>query len=78
MPAEVRLPSSWSLNLVVTRAPRTAIPRTPPSSRVVLVAADATPACRGSTEPMTAAVIGAIVMAIPAPQTMKAGRITAS
>ena len=52
------------------------MPNTPPISRLVLVAADATPACRVSTEPITAAVIGVMVMAIPAASTMKAGRST--
>ena len=52
------------------------MPNTPPNSRLVLVAAEATPACRGCTDAMTAAVIGVMVMAIPAARTMNDGRMT--
>ena len=47
--------------------PRRAIPRTPPTSRLVLVIAEPRPARCGPTAPITAAVIGAIVEPIPFP-----------
>jgi hypothetical protein len=47
--------------------PRSAIPSTPPTSRLVLVIAEPRPARCGPTEPITAAVIGAIVEPIPFP-----------
>ena len=52
------------------------MPNTPPISRLVFVAAEATPACWGGPSAMTAAVIGVIVMAIPAASTRNAGRST--
>ena len=52
------------------------MPNTPPISRLVFVAADATPACRVSTEPITAAVMGVMVEAIPPARTRKAGNST--
>src|SRR5438876_467800 len=64
------------LKLLVTMAPSSAIPNTPPISRLVLVAADATPACRVSTDPITAAVIGVMVDAIPPASTRNAGSRT--
>ncbi len=42
----------------------------------MFVAAEATPACRVSTDAITAAVIGVMVMAMPVARTMKAGRST--
>src|SRR5437763_14495401 len=53
------------LNELVTMAPSNAMPNTPPISRLVFVAAEATPAFQTGTEPMTAAVMGVIVLAIP-------------
>ncbi len=64
------------MNDDVTTAPSRAIPNTPPSSRLVFVAAEATPARWTGTLAITAAVIGAMVEAIPAPMTTMEGRIT--
>src|SRR5207247_330158 len=64
------------LNAAVTMAPSRAIPKTPPSSRLVLVAADATPARWTGTDPITALVMGAMVRAMPLPITTIEGRMT--
>src|SRR5436190_23332115 len=64
------------LNELVTTAPSSAIPNTPPISRLVLVAAEATPAFLNGTEAMTAAVIGVMVLAIPVARTRNDGSST--
>ena len=51
-----------------------ATPKTPPIIRIIESTPDAAPALVRSTEPITAAVIGDIVMPIPTPPTMNAGR----
>src|SRR5438093_3926381 len=76
IPCWISDPSHEFLNELVTMAPSSAIPNTPPISRLVFVAAEATPAFRTGTEPMTAAVIGVMVLAIPAASTRNEGRIT--
>src|SRR5438874_5159141 len=74
--AWTRAGSHPRLNELVTMAPSRAIPNTPPISRLVFVAAEATPAFRTGTDPMTAAVIGVIVLAMPAARTRNAGSRT--
>src|SRR5205823_15081874 len=64
-PWDMREGSQARLNELVTMAPSSAIPNTPPISRLVLVAAEATPAFLNGTDAMTAAVIGVMVLAIP-------------
>ena len=51
-----------------------ATPKTPPIIRIIESTPDAAPALVRSTEPITAAVIGDIVIPIPIPPTMNAGR----
>ena len=46
---------------------RTAMPSTPPSSRIALVAPEAWPASSGRTAPSTALAAGAKTIAMPAP-----------
>jgi hypothetical protein len=70
-----RLAVQARLNAAVTIAPRSATPKTPPSSRLVFVAAEATPAWRVGTDAITAAVMGAIVSAIPDPHTIMDGKM---
>src|SRR5438128_10313987 len=60
MPAAVMAVLHPLLKLLVTIAPRRAIPNTPPISRLVFVAADATPAWRVPTDPITAAAIAVL------------------
>ena len=80
MAASLITPSCWAFrpspataganalfSCVVKMAPRSAMPSTPPTSRLVLVIADPSPARCGPTEFMTAAVIGAMVAPIPWP-----------
>ena len=54
-------------------AARTATPRTPPSSRIALLAPDAWPASCGRTAPRTALATGANTSAMPVPPSTKAG-----
>lgn len=63
---------SW----VVSTAPSSAMPSTPPTSRLVFVTADPSPARCGPTAFMTAAVIGAIVDPMPWPIITKIGNST--
>src|SRR5438105_2005586 len=76
MPAAAMAVLHPLLKLLVTIAPSRAIPNTPPISRLVFVAADATPAWRVATDPITAAVMGVIVEAIPPASTRNAGNRT--
>ena len=62
-----------AFSVVVRTVPRTAIPSTPPTSRLVFVIADPRPARCGPTAFMTAAVIGAITAPIPCPITVNTG-----
>src|SRR5919197_4739130 len=71
-----RLAVNARLKAAVTMAPMSATPNTPPSSRLLFVPAEATPACRVGTDANTAAVIGAMVRAIPDPHTIIDGKIT--
>src|SRR6266496_3591214 len=75
-PDEINREVNPLLKADVTMAPSRAIPNTPPISRLVLVAAEATPAFAVGTDPITAAVMGDMVMAIPVARTRNAGRIT--
>ena len=54
-------------------APRTAIPNTPPSSRIALLAPEAMPSWSRRTEPRTTLATGAKKSDIPIPETMNAG-----
>ena len=58
------------MSLVVRMVPRSAIPKTPPTSRLVFDMAEPRPARWGPTEFITAAVIGAMTDAIPWPMIM--------
>ena len=53
-----------------------AIPSDPPTWRMLLITADPTPAWATGTEPIAAAVVGAIVIAIPNPPTSRPGRMS--
>ena len=66
------------LSFIVRIVPRSAIPSTPPTSRLVFVIADPSPARCGPTAFITAAVIGAIVAPIPWPITRKIGNMYAN
>ena len=70
-PMAARRAGSTAVSRPVTMAPSSAIPNTPPISRLVLVVADAIPARAAGTELMTAAVIGVIVSPMPTPMTVK-------
>ena len=59
----------------VTIAPRSAMPNTPPISRLALVVAEAMPALCGGTVLMTAAVIGLMTMAMPKPARLSSGQM---
>ena len=48
--------------------PSTATPRAPPTSRLVSLTAEPTPALASGMDSMTAPVAGAVVMAMPAAQ----------
>ncbi len=61
--------------MVVRIVPRSAMPKTPPTSRLVFVMAEPKPARCGPTEFITAAVIGAMTAAIPWPMIMNTGSI---
>ena len=50
--------------------PSTATPRAPPTSRVVSLTAEPTPACAGGREPMMDSVAGAMVSPMPAASTI--------
>src|SRR6266516_4781988 len=75
-PCATSCPVKARRNADVTMAPSRATPNTPPSSLLVLVAAEATPAFLVGTDAMTAAVMGATVRAIPEPHTTIDGKIT--
>src|SRR5207302_5839771 len=75
-PCATSCPVRARRNADVTMAPSRATPNTPPSSRLVLVAAEATPACLVGTEAITAAVMGAMVRAMPEPHTTMDGKMT--
>ena len=77
IPAFARWARNARVNTAVVSAPSEATPSTPPSSRLVLAAAEASPTRPGSAEPMTAVDIGASVMAQPAPMARTAGSSTA-
>ena len=53
----------------------TAIPSEPPTWRMLLITAEPTPAFATGTEPIAAAVVGAIVVAIPTPPMSRPGRM---
>ena len=74
MPASAGV--SDALSLVVSTVPSSAIPNTPPTSRLVFVMAEPRPARCGPTEFITAAVIGAITAAMPCPMIMNTGTIS--
>ena len=63
------------VTLVATRVPMIAIPSDPPTWRMQLITAEPTPALSIGTEPIAAAVVGAIVIAIPSPPTIRPGRM---
>ena len=52
-----------------------ATPSEPPTWRMLLMTAEPTPALSTGTEPIAAAVVGAIVIASPTPPTSRPGRI---
>ena len=56
---------SDDLSFVVRIVPRSAMPKTPPTSRLVFVMAEPSPARCGPTAFITAAVIGAMTEAMP-------------
>ena len=67
---------SWARYAEVAMLPSTATPRAPPSSRVVSLIAEPTPALSSGTEPMIAPVAGAIARLMPrASRTIAASRI---
>src|SRR5512132_4033902 len=51
------------------------MPSEPPTWRMLLITAEPTPALSTGTDPIAAAVVGAIVIAIPTPPTSRPGRI---
>jgi hypothetical protein len=55
-------------------APITAMPSAPPTWRMLFRTADPTPALSTGTEPIAAAVVGVITIAIPNPPTRRPGR----
>src|SRR5437764_9057791 len=52
-----------------------ATPSEPPTWRMLLITAEPTPALSTGTEPIAAAVVGAIVIARPKPPTSRPGRM---
>ena len=54
--------------------PKIAIARRPATLETALLTPEATPACRGSTAPITVVVSGATVTAMPNPSMMTAGK----
>ena len=52
-----------------------AMPSEPPTWRMLLITAEPTPALSTGTELIAAAVVGAIVIAIPSPPTTSPGRM---
>ena len=67
---------SDDLSFVVRIVPSSAMPNTPPTSRLVFVMAEPSPARCGPTAFITAAVIGAITDAMPWPMMMNTGAIS--
>ena len=63
------------VTLVATSVPITAMPSEPPTCRIALITAEPTPALSTGTEPIAAAVVGAIVSPIPRPPTTRPGTI---
>ena len=55
-------------------APMIATPSEPPTWRMLFSTPDPTPALSTGTEPIAAAVVGVIAIAIPAPPTRRAGK----
>ena len=62
---------SW----VAITVPMIATPNEPPTWRMLLITAEPTPAWSTGTELIAAAVVGAIVIAIPRPATSSPGRM---
>ena len=60
---------------MATTAPITAMPREPPTWRMLLITAEPTPAFATGTEPIAAAVVGVITSAMPKPPTSRPGRM---
>jgi hypothetical protein len=58
------------LKRAVTIAPSTATPSAPPTWRLVLIVADATPACPGGIPAIAAATIGEMVSPSPSPSSI--------
>src|SRR4029078_9251624 len=60
---------------VATTVPMIAMPSEPPTWRMLLITAGPTPALSTGTDPIAAAVVGAIVIAIPNPPASRPGRM---
>ncbi len=67
---------SDDLSFVVRTVPSSAMPKTPPTSRLVFVIAEPSPARCGPTAFITAAVIGAMTEAMPWPMITNTGAIS--
>src|SRR5437660_1679402 len=70
--APTRCEARWWRYPVARMLPRTATPRAPPTSRVVSLTAEPTPALANGIDSMIAPVAGAVVSAMPAPNRTRA------